>query len=760
MKNRVHSQVGDVSSASSNTSLPRRISRPRKFYADFASASSIDEFVEELDEQKYAWHMPQHMGGRRRSRRQICADEIKRVADMGVEVLGEFPFVKLCTSILHRGQTIDSPVPTERNPDTPADTTPVTTPTTTPAPATTTPAIPATPTSTPVNALKPAKKRRFIQFCYEMMGSPPEFYPNETPCWEGKHGVINKIRSLLGLNNCRSRERIRNVLVYVRDQLQTGNGDVDAGIKLNASNSGRKRKLDDVSDRIVSKSLRMGFGLEMTTAIVNQKLGAGNEISLSTVRRSAKSVFGGKCHNRANKKTGSRDPDSPWTKGRLAMGLQLQQQFRQDTPGPSMVGKTVVKLFDDVPYVGKITEFHPDPDAEDLYHVLYEDGDAEDLFYKELFVKEWPKLDRHQILWLDEKHKKVVIGASNRHEWLFYVDPEDPDSFLAEKDGGVLMEERPNTKAKYMKECRGLFGVATIKRGDTVVGERIAPFNYTMQKVVGPAKYQKLFWKEVKRVSELKTTGTPSSVHWKDAGAGLEGGPYQAKFGLRWREEVEAKIGKGNNAVCCVTKLMDHAIAEGNRLFRNNTWMMYHDALSSWWSVAAQEHMRAKGFADRQIKGLGHTNKGTRYEATLPGDTPEYMPLDSNLFSDLETSVRWNVAATRHLPRGHEDRFDLTSPKSAWSAVSRTWEYSPTPQRIVQDVNRVFKAIDLVVKEGGRAVDFEELRHGRRLEEHQHAKRVLRRSQKISSKTKFDDVEGLHPISKQFIGNYFDLTLE
>ena len=109
------------------------------------------------------------------------------------------------------------------------------------------------------------------------------------------------------------------------------------------------------------------------------------------------------------------------------MGLQLQQQFREDTPGPSMVGKTVVKLFDDVPYVGKITEFHPDPDAEDHYHVLYEDGDAEDLFYNELFVKEWPKLDRHQILWLDEKHKKVVIGASNRHEWLFYVDPEDPD---------------------------------------------------------------------------------------------------------------------------------------------------------------------------------------------------------------------------------------------------------------------------------------------------------------------------------------------
>ena len=599
-----------------------------------------------------------------------------------------------------------------------------------------------------------------------MMGTPPEIYPDGTDCWDGKNGVINQIRTLLGLHNCRSRARVRKVLTYVRDQFDIGNVDVDAGVKLNASNSGRKRKLDDEMDRCIGKSLQFGFGLEMTTSIVNQKLGEGNEVCLSTVRASAKTAFGGRCHNRANKKTGSRDPDSPWTKGRHAFALQLQQQFRQDTPGLSMIGKTVVRLFDGVPYVGEITKYYPDPDGDpDQYKVVYEDGDAEDLEYDELRVPEWRQLDRRQVLWLDEKHKKVIIGASNRHEWLFFVDPDDPDVFLAEEDGGVLMDERPNTKAKYMKECRGMFGVFMKQDGDSLVGERIKPFNYTMQKVIGPAKYKKLFWKEVQRVKDLKTTGTQSSVHWKDAGEGLVGGPYQAKFGRRWRQEVEDKIGKGPNAVICVTKLMDHAIAEGNRMWPpgsafHNTWVIYHDALSSWWSVAAQEHMRTRGFADRQIRGLGHTNQGTRYEATLPGDTPEYMPLDSNLFSDLETSVRWNVAGTRHLPRGHPDRFDLTTPKSAWSAVSRTWEYAPTPQRIVQDIQRVFDAIDLVVKEGGRAVDFAELRHGRRLAEHQHTDRMKRRSQKISKKPKFGDVQGLHPVSKHFIGNFFDLTLE
>ena len=60
---------------------------------------------------------------------------------------------------------------------------------------------------------------------------------------------------------------------------------------------------------------------------------------------------------------------------------------------------------------------------------------------------------------------------------LFFVDPEDSNVFLAEEDGGVLMEEKPNTQAKYMKECRGIFGVMMKQRCDSLVGDRITPFN-------------------------------------------------------------------------------------------------------------------------------------------------------------------------------------------------------------------------------------------------------------------------------------------
>ena len=360
---------------------------------------------------------------------------------------------------------------------------------------------------------------------------------------------------------------------------------------------------------------------------------------------------------------------------------------------------------------------------------------------------------------------QIIIGTANRYEWLFFVNPNNPDELMREEDGGVLMEEQPTTTAKFMKECRGLFGVMMKEDvNGNLVGHRMRPFNYTLKKVVGPVKYRKKFWQEVRRVQALKTTGTPRSAHWKDAGEGLEGGPYEAKYGDTWREMVKAKIGSGQDAVCNVVDLMAWSIAEGNRLFADtpfkDNWVIYHDALSSWWSKEAQAWMREQGFGDRQIRGLGHTNAGSRYEGTLPGDTPEYMPLDSNLFADLETAVRWNVAATRRLPRHHPDRFDLTTPSSAWSVVSRTWEHSPTPERIVQDIQRVFLAIDQVVEARGRAVDFVELRHGRRLMEQREQVRAERRSAQIRRKKKFGDVKGLHPVSRRCIADFFDLTLE
>ena len=148
-----------------------------------------------------------------------------------------------------------------------------------------------------------------------------------------------------------------------------------------------------------------------------------------------------------------------------------------------------------------------------------------------------------------------------------------------------------------------------------------------------------------------------------------------------------------------------------------------------------------------------------RYEGKLTGDTPEFMPLDSNLFSDLETAVMWNVAATRSLSRDDPNRFCLATPADAWNAVSRTWEYAPKPHRIVEDIQRVFKAIDTVVVHRGVAVDFDVLRHGRRLDDHHHQLgRVKKRISRLKKDSDYDFLEGLHPVAVRNIDNIIDLT--
>ena len=86
-----------------------------------------------------------------------------------------------------------------------------------------------------------------------------------------------------------------------------------------------------------------------------------------------------------------------------------------------------------------------------------------------------------QTLWLDEKHKKIVLGLANTFEWLLCVDPEDPGKLKPLSEGGVRQPEQPVTQAKYTDEARALFGVMMTHSRE---GRRMPLFNYTGKKVL------------------------------------------------------------------------------------------------------------------------------------------------------------------------------------------------------------------------------------------------------------------------------------
>ena len=107
------------------------------------------------------------------------------------------------------------------------------------------------------------------------------------------------------------------------------------------------------------------------------------------------------------------------------------------------------------------------------------------------------------------------------------------------------------------------------------------------------------------------------------------------------------------------------------------------------------------GFENHLICCVGDTMKDTRYEGKLPGDSPELMPLDNSLFSDLHQQTAQNGSATYGLQFSDPKKFSYQTPLSAWSAVTRTWTQHPSDQRIIADIDRFPQMVDQILEIDG-----------------------------------------------------------
>jgi hypothetical protein len=169
----------------------------------------------------------------------------------------------------------------------------------------------------------------------------------------------------------------------------------------------------------------------------------------------------------------------------------------------------------------------------------------------------------------------------------------------------------------------------------------------------------------------------------------------------------------------CITELIDHVISESTRLYAGSehadTFQIFHDGLTAWWEPAAQDYIAKKGFKDRQLRSLGPTNKGTRYEGKLPGDSPEICRgLDSFGFAHLSHSVRLHTALTSILAADDPLRFCMGTPDQVESTLRRCWKMAPTSEQIVSDIQGLEMVLDKIIAAAGCVVPDECLRSGRR----------------------------------------------
>ena len=399
----------------------------------------------------------------------------------------------------------------------------------------------------------------------------------------------------------------------------------------------KRRRLPMDQLTVAANMMVAGTGSPLASAVVQtMRIAQGQEpTSERTVQRALNDL--GQHHNRGAKKAGKTDPETPWAKARLALSNQLLAQLTR-------------------------YKWNRLPKATKLL---------------------WPRLDLDQILFVDEKNMKCVLGNQTRIEWRFWVDKNDP-SVLRERShpDAVLPDWMPQTKGKFMKDCGGMFGVM-MKRGEgrAWTGDKMTPLSYTGTKVVGPDAWKKAFLLEVQRpkllASYKNVDGNARNGGWnvQHLPHGKEN-PYRARYGDGWEQKVTDAV---NKSLTNVNTMIDHVVAEGNRLFAGtrhaDDWVIYHDALGSWWTKAAQQRIEDRGMKDRQCRSLGPTNKGTRYFGKLVGNSPELMPLDNNLFADLMAAVRWNMACTFFLPEDDPRKFKRGTPAEAWKTLARSWEW-------------------------------------------------------------------------------------
>ena len=88
----------------------------------------------------------------------------------------------------------------------------------------------------------------------------------------------------------------------------------------------------------------------------------------------------------------------------------------------------------------------------------------------------------------------------------------------------------------------------------------------------------------------------------------------------------------------------------------------------------------------------------------LTGNDPNMDPLDAHLFSDYKGDIARAVAYTSGNPDGHPETYHLKTPRDVRRTMKRVWEWSPSSERIVQDIAKWPAHLQLVLDAKGAKV--------------------------------------------------------
>ena len=78
------------------------------------------------------------------------------------------------------------------------------------------------------------------------------------------------------------------------------------------------------------------------------------------------------------------------------------------------------------------------------------------------------------------------------------------------------------------------------------------------------------------------------------------------------------------------------------------------------------------------------------YRNCLPGDSPQLMPLDCHLFSDIKEGLARNIALTYWMEKDDPRKYDGSTPQKIYTSICRTIKADcPIQERMVEDIERI-----------------------------------------------------------------------
>ena len=125
--------------------------------------------------------------------------------------------------------------------------------------------------------------------------------------------------------------------------------------------------------------------------------------------------------------------------------------------------------------------------------------------------------------------------------------------------------------------------------------------------------------------------------------------------------------------------------------------------------------MRKKGFLHRWLLPLNGLKDGNPYAGRPVGNSPKFMPLDNSINRDILHSLHMHSDFIHHIVDGEEITeeesnmcFSYSTPREIAQILKRILDSkmgTPSSARIIQDADLGLKALYIVYRENGAAVE-------------------------------------------------------